>query len=298
MRLVPARLGVLFATLCVLVLARFAIAAPAPELTIVGGAPVPDPNPYRYQVAIGTYDAAAGIWSSYCGGSLIAPAWVLSAAHCFVDELGKPIPASSVQVAIGVRDLLFVAPEDVRDAAYLILHPAYDPISAANDLALIALSVPVTDPGLLVPLSTSDRDAVLTTAGTTAIVTGWGSLVGYAPGEASEPLFPSVLHAVALPLVDQAVCAVVYPELAETQLCAGFAAGGSDACQGDSGGPLVVSDNAGGIVQVGIVSYGNGCAAPDNYGVYTRVSAYTPWITATLNPIPLEPAVFVPLLGR
>jgi secreted trypsin-like serine protease len=63
-----------------------------------------------------------------------------------------------------------------------------------------------------------------------------------------------------------------------TMLCAGRARGGIDACQGDSGGPLIRGGEPGDAVLVGIVSFGDGCARPNKFGVYTRVSSYRGWI--------------------
>lgn len=79
---------------------------------------------------------------------------------------------------------------------------------------------------------------------------------------------------------------------AATQLCAGNYSGGVDTCQGDSGGPVLasLSDGSGGGypgVQIGITSYGDGCAQPGRVSVYTRVSAFAPWLAQQLGaPLP------------
>jgi secreted trypsin-like serine protease len=67
----------------------------------------------------------------------------------------------------------------------------------------------------------------------------------------------------------------------ETMIAAGFPSGGKDSCQGDSGGPLVVFDHRNKPVQIGVVSWGEGCAAPNKYGIYSRVSAGLKWIKET-----------------
>ena len=68
----------------------------------------------------------------------------------------------------------------------------------------------------------------------------------------------------------------------ETMICAGYSGGGYDSCQGDSGGPLVYVSE-GEFFQVGIVSWGNGCAlSAPYYGVYTKLDAYVDWIDEKL----------------
>jgi len=102
---------------------------------------------------------------------------------------------------------------------------------------------------------------------------GWGTL----PGNA---LYPEVMRKVeAVPVLSFSKCYEIFGASfdANAQLCAGFLEGGKDACVGDSGGPLLVLAG-GSTVQVGFVSYGMGCAKPDQPGVYTRVSFYLDWI--------------------
>jgi secreted trypsin-like serine protease len=293
-------LNIIIVVACVIVITPLAFAFTSPGVTIVGGRPVPDPNPYRYQVSIGTYSPDSGAHSHFCGGSLIAASWVLTAAHCFFDNFGNPTQPAEVQVVVGLRDLNALTPALVHRVSRIVIYPLYDNAGVAHDIALLALETPVNDPSMFVPLASPTLDESLATPGTPAIVSGWGSLVGYGPDEEVEPQFPAVLYYVDLPLVSNAVCAAAgQPGLSNAQICAGLPEGGVDACQGDSGGPLVVSDGSGGFVQVGIVSYGVGCAAPGNYGVYTRVSAYNAWIVATMSPpIDLPPALFLPMLQR
>ena len=93
------------------------------------------------------------------------------------------------------------------------------------------------------------------------------------------------LRAVDLPIVNTTNCASVYPgaTIAEGQVCAGYEQGTMDSCQGDSGGPLVVPGGPTGWTQIGIVSWGRGCAQENAYGVYTRVSEYVDWILEETN---------------
>lgn len=257
-------------------------AARVPQPDIVGGAEVPDPNPYRWQAAIVSLPYQ-GTNSQYCGGSLIAAQWVLSAAHCFSNS-GDITPVDQVGVLVGVRDLR--VPTSALSVSRIIVHPGYMESTFANDIALLQLSEPVSDTSLIIPLSTASDDATLAAPGTLATVSGWGGLVGYPPG-GSPPggqQYPDVLHAVQLPIVDNPTCQGSNSTVLDSMICAGFAEGGKDACQGDSGGPLVVPDGNAGYVQVGIVSFGLGCAAPGAYGVYTRVSSFDDWISFSTNP--------------
>ena len=91
-----------------------------------------------------------------------------------------------------------------------------------------------------------------------------------------------MLQEVSVPIVSDQLCREAYPgEITQNMFCAGFKQGGKDSCQGDSGGPLIISDGNGGWIQAGVVSWGNGCASPDFYGVYARVANYIDWLDQT-----------------
>jgi secreted trypsin-like serine protease len=74
-------------------------------------------------------------------------------------------------------------------------------------------------------------------------------------------------------------------KIEDEQICAGLEEGGKDSCQGDSGGPLIAYDRKGCPYQIGIVSWGVGCAGKKDYGVYTRVSHHAAWIADKAGPI-------------
>ena len=97
---------------------------------------------------------------------------------------------------------------------------------------------------------------------------------------------PHLLEASILSIPSQ-VCKARYPKdkIAEGQLCAGLEEGGKDSCQGDSGGPLAIDGDDGCPVQVGVVSWGDGCAKAKAYGVYTRIAAYADWIQKYAGPL-------------
>jgi hypothetical protein len=242
---------------------------------IVGGGPA-DPGEWPWQVALidGSYGGTDYWPSQFCGGSLITPQWVLTAAHCVVVS-GNPIPASAVDVVAGVYDLTNSSGSQRRDVTQIIVHPSY--AFPYNDIALLKLASPVTIGGTgasktaVVPLVSASIDDLATEM---SWVTGWGNTE-------SSPAFPEELYEVEVPIITNDLCNLSYGGIVPSMLCAGYEDGGKDACQGDSGGPLVVS--VGGNWQLaGIVSTGYGCADPYYYGIYTRVSSFTSWVESNV----------------
>ena len=108
-------------------------------------------------------------------------------------------------------------------------------------------------------------------------VMGWGATREGGPQSAA-------LRKATVPFVSDASCGRAYPELAPaTEICAGFQQGGVDTCQGDSGGPMIKTLSTGAVREVGIVSYGNGCARPGFPGVYGEVQAFSNSIKSRIS---------------
>ncbi len=212
--------------------------------TVAGAADNP------FQVALLTKSVANNFDAQFCGGTLYKANYVVTAAHC-----SDFVTAGQVQVLTGTRNLDGTGVR--RNVVSISIHPSWTPSTFNNDVAVWRLSTSAT--GIpLASLATADP-----AVGTSLLATGWGAL-------SEGGSFPINLRKVTLPLASTANCndANSYNgQITANMICAGRDSGGIDTCQGDSGGPL-----ARGSVLTGIVSWGNGCARPNFFGVYTRIS--------------------------
>lgn len=227
---------------------------------IIGGEPAP-PELYPWMAGLVNFN-----YGFTCGGTLIAPDWVLSAAHCV-----EGAQSADFAVFLGKSRLSTVTAADLVSVQSVYIHPNYNPANNDYDIALLRLATPST----ATPLTnfvTPATSAALTPVGASATVIGWGTTEF---GNLSD-----LLLRVQVPIVDPQVCNASYAAyggVSERMLCAGLAEGGKDSCQGDSGGPLIVADATGALTLAGIVSWGIGCAQPNFYGVYGRVSELVDW---------------------
>ncbi|XP_026576693.1 chymotrypsin-C-like [Pseudonaja textilis] len=236
---------------------------------VVGGEDV-RPHSWPWQVSL-QYDKK-GVWAHTCGGTLIDPNWVLTAAHCISSK-------RTYRVLLGKQNLRVAEAGEVAVAVEkAIVHEKWNSLFIINDIALLKLAQPVEFSDTIQPSCLPAPDLLLP-QGFPCYVTGWGRL--WTNGPIADTLQQGLL-----PVVDHATCtqkdwwgAMVKPSM----VCAG-GDGVISGCNGDSGGPL--NCLIGGSWQVhGIVSFGSalGCNTAKKPTVFTRVSSYIAWITQKMT---------------
>ncbi len=261
---------------------------------IVGGETVRDGNLFPFLASL---RVASG--KAYCGGSLVAPGWVLTAGHCIAARVPDFVVLQDVDKGA------VQSTEVRRPVKAAFVHPKYfsDQEAPHFDVALVQLQQNVTTVAPVALLRARPAD------GTMATVAGFGAHA-VQPGSENEQFscgncnlpcsseefcawgtascastycFPpppdvDLLQQVNVPVVSDSLCrrALGASFDASQMICAGYPQGGKDSCQGDSGGPLLLAG-----VQVGVVSWGVGCAEASLPGVYSRPGVFEDWITAT-----------------
>ncbi|KAM5228809.1 plasminogen [Ctenodactylus gundi] len=223
---------------------------------VVGGC-VAHPHSWPWQISLRTR-----LGRHFCGGTLIAPEWVLTAAHC----LEKSMRPSSYKVILGAHREVNLEPHvQEKEVSKLFLEPT------RADMALLKLSSPAIITDKVIPACLPSQNYVVADR-TLCYITGWGETQG--------TFGAGLLKEAQLPVIENKVCnryEYLNGRVRSTELCAGNLAGGTDSCQGDSGGPLVCFEKDKYILQ-GVTSWGLGCARPNKPGVYVRVSRFVNWI--------------------
>ncbi|MFK7857870.1 MAG: serine protease [Granulosicoccus sp.] len=240
---------------------------------ILGGGDA-EPGEYPSMVALVTPGFVPLDQRLFCGGTLVADRWIMTAAHCVHDIFNLPRRPDFIRVVAGIDDLVRDTPDREHRVRQIIIHPNYDGLRELppNDIALLELETVVNAP--VATLFAGETNDFTSTFG---FIAGWGA-IEYA--DPDNPVYPTMLQDALVPLITNELCNAPQSYgglIADTHLCAGFADGMVDACAGDSGGPLFI--NANGVqVQAGITSFGNGCGLPLFYGIYTNVSHFIPWL--------------------
>jgi len=277
---------------------------------VIGGR-MADKGEWPFQIAMLASNrlddtAESQLNAQFCGGSLIAAEWVLTAAHCVVDENAEAYDASLATILVGATNL---AEGKRYKIAEIIVNENYSPITFDNDIALVKLAEPATGQAVI-----ALTDGSLPDESGNATLVGWGLMEdGTAPVdlmEAEMGVFPRQacnegirgyykdglnlilrsqapsmhLDEAAVRYATEVLEAGIGDPLSERMICAGTQTGEVSSCNGDSGGPLFVTGDKGPI-QIGVVSWGAGpldstsfCGHENAYAVYARISQFRQWI--------------------
>lgn len=262
---------------------------------IVGGTPAAD-GAWPWFAGMG--DELYGTYELYCGATLVAPQWAVTAAHC---TAGITVETDKVALLMGTNTAYEGGNSYPVDQ--IIDHPDYDSETMDSDISLLHLATPATETPVRV-VRQGDPDNI-TAPGTMGTAIGWGTTSS--GGESSTDLLQ-----VSVPIISNTQLTTMYAgegTITENMMGAGYPEGGKDSCQGDSGGPFVVQDAKGNWVLAGVVSWGTGCADADYPGVYTRVSNFRNWLETntgalqnpggdTPNPPQADASAYIPHLTR
>ncbi|XP_040159485.1 venom protease-like [Anopheles arabiensis] len=249
---------------------------------VVGGVPAAL-NGWPWMALVG-YEEAFGDVDFRCGGSLITDRHVLTAAHCILSSLSV--------VRLGEHDM-----DNQTESAHVdipvykyVSHPSYDTFDGHSDVAILFLTEMVEFNARIKPICLPTIEPVRGAdfTGYNPFIAGWGRTK-------ETGIEAKVLQELQIPILENEECSQLYKKIRklysskqfdDAVLCAGFLEGGKDSCQGDSGGPLMLPylvNKKFHYFQIGIVSYGVGCARAELPGVYTRVVTFVDWIVGQIK---------------
>ena len=251
-------------------------ARPGPDDRIIGGIKAPA-GAWPSIVAL-MVDWGDGPLQQNCGGTLIDPVWVLTAAHCVSDGVQYPMPTRMLRVRVKTQDLAHGG-KDIR-VSRIVVRPSFSYERISDDVALVQLAQPVAGALPLEVASPTD----IPWSGANLTVAGWG--LSDEPGEE----VPDHLRQVDVPALSGSECKTELdnasvefysPPYHSSHLCTGpLGTGGKGHCYGDSGGPLVW-ENGGRKIIVGISSWVvTGCASPETPSVFSKVASASRWINS------------------
>ncbi|XP_037380378.1 transmembrane protease serine 2 isoform X2 [Talpa occidentalis] len=232
------------------------------ESRIVGGSKA-RPGDWPWQVSL----HVQGI--HVCGGSIISPDWIITAAHCVEEPLNNPWYWTAYAGVLRQSFMFFGTGHRIKK---VIVHPKYDTKTKDYDIALMKLQAPMTFNDRVRPVCLPNPGLMLEPT-QSCWTSGWGATSE--KGQTSDEL-----NAANVRLIETWRCnnkAVYSGLITPAMMCAGYLQGTIDSCQGDSGGPLVTLKSSVWWL-VGDTSWGSGCAKPNRPGVYGNITLFTDWI--------------------
>ena len=222
-----------------------------------------------------------------CSGTLINDRYIVTAAHCFYNEMDPDVDMLDHYVVYaGLHNQTQLKEGTILEVEELILHEDYDhDLWHRNDIALLRLATPVQFNDKISPICLPTNKLINETKENfkNLRIAGWGLR-----DEEDKNSLPDVLYDAPIVQKDTFFCktknypgwAGQAPKVLDSNICAGNAL--TDTCEGDSGGPLMTHFR-GRTYLVGIVSWGEGCARDIKPGVYTRMSTHTTWVSKSMK---------------